>query len=124
LGEFDQAFSNLVADLADRGLLDHTLIVVLSEFGRTPNINVYYGRDHWSRAWSVVIGGAKIHRGAVYGKTNDNGTQVAENKVDHANLFHTYLQAVGVETAGTFAIDGRELPIADPASKPIGELFT
>ena len=124
LGEFDQAFSNLVADLADRGLLDHTLIVVLSEFGRTPNINVYYGRDHWSRAWSVVVGGAKIHRGAVYGKTNDNGTEVKENKVDHANLFHTYLQGVGVETAGTFAIDGRELPVADPASKPIRELFT
>jgi hypothetical protein len=124
LGEFDQAFSNLIADLADRGLMEHTLVVVLSEFGRTPNINLYYGRDHWSRAWSVVIGGAKVHRGAVYGKTNANGTEVAENKVDHANLFHTYLQAVGVNTGNSFAIDGRDLPIADPASKPIRELFT
>jgi hypothetical protein len=124
LGEFDRAFANLVADLADRGLLDHTLIVVLSEFGRTPNINLYYGRDHWSRAWSVLLGGAKVHRGAVYGKTNENGTAVVENKVDHANLFHTYLQAVGVNTGNSFVIDGRELPIADPASKPIRELFT
>uniref|UniRef100_A0A7C4QSF2 DUF1501 domain-containing protein n=1 Tax=Schlesneria paludicola TaxID=360056 RepID=A0A7C4QSF2_9PLAN len=124
LGEFDRAFANLVADLADRGLLDHTLIVVLSEFGRTPNINYYYGRDHWSRAWSVLLGGAKVHRGAVYGKTNENGTAVVENKVDHANLFHTYLQAVGVNTGNSFVIDGRELPIADPASKPIRELFT
>jgi hypothetical protein len=60
----------------------------------------------------------------VYGKTNANGTEVAENKVDHANLFHTYLQAVGVNTGNSFAIDGRDLPIADPASKPIRELFT
>lgn len=124
LGEFDRAFANLVSDLAERGLLEHTLIVVLSEFGRTPHINHYYGRDHWSRAWSVVLGGAKIHRGAVYGKTNENGTQVVENKVDHANLFHTYLQAVGVNTANSFVIEGRELPIADPASQPIRELFT
>jgi hypothetical protein len=124
LDEFDRAFSCLVADLSDRGLLDHTLIVVLSEFGRTPRINHLYGRDHWSRAWSVLLGGAKIHRGAVYGKTNEDGTQVAENKVDHANLFHTYLQAVGVETSQSFLVDGRELPIADPSSKPIRELFT
>jgi len=124
LAEFDQPFSCLISDLAERGLMEHTLVVVLSEFGRTPNINVYYGRDHWSRAWSVLLGGAKIHRGAVYGKTNENGTQVIENKVDHANLFHTYLQAVGVETSRSFVVDGRELPIADPSSKPIRELFT
>ena len=64
LGEFDRSFAALVADLADRGMLESTLIVVLSEFGRTPNINLYYGRDHWSHAWSVVVAGGKIHRGA------------------------------------------------------------
>ena len=53
LGEFDQSFATFIADLADRGLLEKTLVVVLSEFGRTPNINLYYGRDHWSKAWSV-----------------------------------------------------------------------
>lgn len=124
LGEFDRPFATLVGDLADRGLLEHTLIVVLSEFGRTPNINHLYGRDHWSRSWSVLLGGAKIHRGALFGKTNDNGTEVVENKVDHARLFHTYLQAVGVDTAGSFTVDGRQLPIADPAAQPIHELFT
>lgn len=123
LGEFDLAFSTFVADIADRGLLKHTLIVVLSEFGRTPNINVYYGRDHWSRAWSVVMGGAKVQPGAVIGKTNENGTQVVDRKVDHANLFHTYLQAVGVDTGKSFVVDGRDLPIADPSSQGIRELL-
>lgn len=123
LSEFDRPFSTLISDLADRGLLKHTLVVVLSEFGRTPNINHLYGRDHWSRAWSVLLGGAKIHPGAVIGKTNENGTQVADRKVDHANLFHTYLRGVGVDTGKSFAIDGRDLPIADPASQGIAELI-
>jgi uncharacterized protein (DUF1501 family) len=117
--EFDRSFSTFVADLAERGMLDSTLIVVLSEFGRTPNINVYYGRDHWSRAWSVVMAGGRTIRGATYGKTNDNGTEVIDGQVDHGNLFHTYLQAVAFDSTGSFDIDGREMPVADPASKPI-----
>ena len=117
--EFDRSFSTFVADLADRGMLDSTLILVLSEFGRTPNINVYYGRDHWGKAWSVCMAGGRTIRGATYGKTNDNGTEVIDGQVDHANLFHTYLQAVAVDSSGFFNIDGREMPLADPASVPI-----
>ncbi len=119
LGEFDQSFAALVADLADRGMLDSTLIVVISEFGRTPNINHFYGRDHWSHAWSVVVAGGKIHRGMAYGKTNAKGTEVVDGQVDHANLFHTYLQAVSVDSTDTFEIEGRDVPIADPSSKMI-----
>lgn len=121
--EFDQSFSTFVADLAERGMLDSTLIVVLSEFGRTPNINVYYGRDHWSHAWSVVMAGGRTIRGAAYGKTNDNGTEVVDGQVDHANLFHTYLQAVKLDSTASFDIDGRDLPMADPSSKPIDALL-
>jgi hypothetical protein len=124
LGEFDQSFSCFVADLADRGMLDSTLIVVLSEFGRTPNINQYYGRDHWSRAWSVCLGGCRFPRGATYGSTNANGTEVTDGQVDHGQLFHTYLQAVGVDSTGTFDIDGRDMPIADPAASPVPQLLT
>jgi uncharacterized protein (DUF1501 family) len=123
VGEFDRAFAALVSDLVERGLWDSTLLVVLSEFGRTPNINQYAGRDHWSAAWSVVLGGAGIHRGIVLGKTNDKGTAVVDKQVDHANLFHTYLQAVGLESTDTFEIGGRPVPIADPASSPIKELL-
>ncbi len=123
LGEFDSPFSTFVGDLADRGMLESTLIVVLSEFGRTPNINHLYGRDHWSKSWSVLMGGAGIKPGAVIGKTNANGTEVTDAKVDHANLFHTYLQAVGVDTSKSFDVDGRPIPIADPSSKAIRELL-
>jgi Protein of unknown function (DUF1501) len=123
LAEFDTPFAALVDDLHQRGMLDSTLIVVLSEFGRTPNINQYYGRDHWSRAWSVIVGGAKIQRGAVIGKTNDNGTEVTDRPVNQAHLFHTYMQAVGVDSTGEFDIDGRPVPIADPAFGPVKEML-
>ena len=123
LGEFDTPFSALVGDLADRGMLESTLVVVMSEFGRTPNINHIYGRDHWGKSWSVLLGGSRIVPGAVYGKTNANGTEVADGKVDHAHLFHTYLQAVGVDSTKSFDVDGRPIPIADPASHSIKELL-
>ena len=58
VGEFDQSFSALLDDLAQRGRLEHTLVIVMSEFGRTPRINHLYGRDHWSAAWSVALAGA------------------------------------------------------------------
>lgn len=124
MGEFDGAFACFVADLADRGMLDSTLIVVLSEFGRTPNVNHYYGRDHWSAAWSVCMAGGKTPRGFAYGTTNETGTQVTNGEVNHAQLFHTYLQAVGVDSLGSFDIDGREIPVADPAFGPVRELLT
>ena len=123
LGEFDQPFATLVTDLADRGLLDSTLIVVLSEFGRTPNINQYYGRDHWGKAWSVCLGGAGIARGAVIGKTGPKGTEVTEREVDAGHLFHTYLRALGVGSKGAFDIAGRQVLMADPACGPIKELL-
>jgi hypothetical protein len=123
LGEFDTPFACLVNDLAERGMLDSTLIVVLSEFGRTPKINQNYGRDHWGTAWSICMGGAKVQRGAAYGKTNDQGTAVTDGEVNHAQLFHTYLQAVGVDSQDQIDIDGRPMPLADPAFQPINELL-
>jgi hypothetical protein len=124
LGEFDRSFACLVNDIAERGMLDSTLIVVLSEFGRTPGINLYQGRDHWSKAWSICLAGSRIPRGAVYGKTNADGTAVVEGEVEHGALFHTYLEAVGVDATGSFVIDGRKMPIADPAAKCVSELLT
>ncbi len=123
LGEFDQPFATLISDLADRGLLAETHICVMSEFGRTPKINKGYGRDHWGTAWSVVLGGAGVQHGAVIGRTNDNGTQVVDRAVDHGHVFHTILQAVGVNSSGEFDIGGRAYAIADPAKGPIRELL-
>lgn len=123
MGEFDRPFANLIADLVDRGLYERTLVVVLSEFGRTPNINLYYGRDHWSKAWSVVMAGAKVVRGAAFGKTNPEGTEVIDGQVDHGDLFHTYLRAVGIDSSQSIQVDGKELPIADPAAEPIWKVL-
>ena len=123
VGEFDGPFATLVADLAERGLLEHTLIVVLSEFGRTPRINATYGRDHWGTAWSICLGGAGIHRGAVVGETVVDGTAVKSRQVDGGHLFHTYLSALGLKSTGQFNIAGGKVPMADPAFEPIDELL-
>jgi uncharacterized protein (DUF1501 family) len=123
LGEFDQPFATLLSDLADRGMLESTLVVVMSEFGRTPTINARYGRDHWGTAWSVALGGCRIQPGAVIGKTNELGTAVADRQVDHGHLFHTYLQAVGLNSSDTFDVDGRPMPVADPSASAIQELL-
>ena len=123
LGEFDRSFAALVQDLDERGLLKHTLVVVMSEFGRTPKINPRYGRDHWGTAWSVLLGGARVQPGAIIGKTNANGTKVTDREVDHGHLFHTYLGAVGLDPSSTFDIGGRQQPMADPARSAISELL-
>jgi hypothetical protein len=124
LGEFDRSFACFVNDLAERGMLDSTLIVVLSEFGRTPNVNHLHGRDHWSKAWSICMAGCRVPRGHAYGKTNADGTAVEDGQVDHGELFHTYLEAVGVDSTGSFLVDGRKMPIADPAVGAVSGLLT
>jgi hypothetical protein len=123
VGEFDGPFATLLDDLADRGMLDSTLVVVMSEFGRTPHINHLYGRDHWSKAWSVALAGAGLHRGAVVGKTNANGTAVVEREVNAGHLFHTYLRAVGQDPTKNFYPNDRPIPIADPKASAIAELL-
>jgi hypothetical protein len=124
LAEFDQGFSNLLDDLAARGRLDHTLVVVMSEFGRTPTINHLYGRDHWSRAWSIALAGCGIKGGTAVGKTNAKGTEVVDRQVGAGHLFHTYLKAVGLDPKDNYEVDGRTIQIADPAAAPIRELLT
>ena len=123
VGEFDRPFATLISDLHDRGLLEHTLVVVLSEFGRTPHINQLYGRDHWSKAWSICLSGTGIQRGAIIGATNKDGTDVADRQVDAGHLFHTYLSALGVKSSRHFDVAGQKLPMADPAFQPIDELL-
>jgi uncharacterized protein (DUF1501 family) len=123
LGEFDRPFAMLLDDLAERGLLDTTLVIVMSEFGRTPTINRNLGRDHWSRAWSVALGGCGIKGGAVVGKTNANGTAVVEREVNGGHLFHTYLKALGFDDKKNWYIDQRPIPMADPKASAIDEVL-
>ncbi|MCE9562346.1 MAG: DUF1501 domain-containing protein [Planctomycetes bacterium] len=123
LGEFDRPFAALMDDLAARGMLETTLVIVMSEMGRTPKINANYGRDHWSRAWSVALGGCGIKGGAVVGKTNANGTVVTDREVYSGHLFHTYLQAVGLDSSKSFHPNDRPIPIADPKTAAISEIL-
>lgn len=123
LGEFDKTFAMLLSDLHERGLLESTLVMVYSEFGRTPKINVRYGRDHWGSAWSIALGGCGIQPGAIIGKTNEKGTAVADREIDAGHLFHTYLQALGIDSTNDHEIAGRSIPIGDPTAQPIKELL-
>lgn len=123
LGEFDHTFCMLLDDLHDAGMLESTLVMVYSEFGRTPKINQRYGRDHWGASVSMTLGGCGIVPGAVIGATNAEGTEVSEREVDGGHLFHTYLQALGLDTTQNHDIPGKTIPIGDPASAPIKELL-
>jgi uncharacterized protein (DUF1501 family) len=123
VGEFDQSFATLIDDLAARGLLEHTLVVVMSEFGRTPQINYLYGRDHWGTAWSICLAGAGIRSGNVVGKTNARGTEVVDKQVGGGDLFHTYLRAVGLDPTESFEADGRVIQLADPKGRAVDALL-
>ena len=123
LGEFDRPFATLLEDLAVRGLLEKTLVVVMSEFGRTPKINRNYGRDHWGTAWSVALAGCGIKGGAVVGKTNANGTAVVDRMVHGGHLFHTYFRALGLNGKKNHYINQRPIPMADPKADAVTEIL-
>ena len=72
---FDQAFATLIRDLDRTGLLDETLVMVSSEFGRTPKINKDAGRDHWPKVFSVVLAGGGIKKGSIYGPSNATASE-------------------------------------------------
>src|SRR5205823_9176340 len=94
--ELDHVMAALVDDLKDRGLLEHTLIITLAEFGRTPNINASLGRDHFASAWSATLSGAGIQGGAVYGKSDAQGQRVVDGEIGAAPLFATIYKALGI----------------------------
>lgn len=94
--QLDKALAGLFLDLSQRGLLDETLVVVTSEFGRTSKINKTEGRDHNNKVFSTLIGGAGIVNGTVYGKSNDVSSEVEENKVSPDDLFATIFNRVGI----------------------------
>ncbi len=121
--EVDKAFSALVSDLSERGLLDDTVIMWLGEFGRTPRINGGAGRDHWARSWSVVVGGGGFKRGTVVGKTNSDGTMVEGEAYTSQDLMASVCKAMGISLDTTFTSNnGRPMKIAN-SGKVIKELF-
>lgn len=121
--QVDQALGAMLDDLADRGMYDSTLVVVMSEFGRTPKINGRVGRDHWPECWSVGLGGSGIKPGVVVGKTNDKGTFNSGQEYDVGHLFHTIFKSVGINPAvKEYDNRGQPLPIAHEDCTAIAEL--
>jgi uncharacterized protein (DUF1501 family) len=94
--ELDQAFATLVSDLDERGMLDSTLIMMSSEFGRTPKINKDSGRDHYPRVFSVVLAGGGIARGQVYGSSDAFATAPEENPLSVEDLATTVYDRIGI----------------------------
>ena len=95
----DPALATLVADLAARDLLDSTVLLVLSEFGRTPKINALDGRDHWPTGFSCLVGGAGMQSGRVIGSTDPAGKRPPTRPVAIADLTATVLAALGLDPA-------------------------
>jgi hypothetical protein len=117
--ELDHVMAALIDDLQDRGLLEHTLIITLAEFGRTPNINPSLGRDHFATAWSATLSGCGIQGGSVYGKTDAKGEHVVEGEVGAAQLFATIYRALGIKHQKNYYVGSRPVPLTEPGTKPI-----
>jgi hypothetical protein len=117
--ELDHVMSVLLTDLQERGLLESTLVVTLSEFGRTPQINKDLGRDHFASAWSCTMTGCGIKGGVVHGKTDDNGNTVADGKVGAGDVTATIFSAVGINPKKEYRVGQRPIPLTPEDSKAI-----
>jgi hypothetical protein len=95
--ELDRILHCLIADLKDRGLLDHTLVVAMGEFGRTPWINQARGRDHYPNAWSLMMTGCGLTRGVVIGGTDVDGVDPDGRSFNEQHLFATIFTALGID---------------------------
>jgi hypothetical protein len=93
---FDQAFAALINDLERTGLLSETLVMVSSEFGRTPKINAQAGRDHWPKVFSVVLAGGGIKRGYVHGSSNSTASEPENDPIGPEDLFTTVYHCMGI----------------------------
>jgi hypothetical protein len=119
----DQALAALLDDLTDRGLLADTLLVVMGEFGRTPRINGYAGRDHWPHAQSILLAGAGLPQGAAYGASDKRGAYPADRPVTPPDLTATLLHLLGVPLEMTLTTPaGRSLPACQ--GTPIAKLVS
>src|SRR5829696_7794000 len=93
---FDQAFATLITDLSQRGMLDSTLVMVSSEFGRTPKINATAGRDHWPKVFSVVLAGGGIKKGTVYGTSDATASEPEEDALGVEDMAATVYHCLGI----------------------------
>jgi hypothetical protein len=110
LPHLDQTYSALLEDLSARGLLDETLVVLMSEMGRTPRVNGAGGRDHWTYCYSVLLAGGGIRGGTVYGASDAQAAYVKDSPVSPADICATIYECLGIDP---------EMPVYDRAGRPV-----
>ena len=119
----DQGLAALLADLEERGLLDTTLVVLTTEFGRTPRINVMAGRDHWPNAFSIVMAGAGMKVGQAIGATDKTAAYVLDRPVTPTDMAATVLSKLGINHETVLHTPlGRPVPVAG-GGRPVSELI-
>lgn len=124
--EFDTAVGALIDDLLDRGLWANTLLVLMGEFGRTPEISGQGqpGRNHWTKCWSLSFGGCGLQEGLVIGSTNENGTDLKDRPVTIHDLFCTFYQTLEINPHEELEFENRPIPfVEDKLGKPMEEAF-
>ncbi len=123
LPELDKGMAALVADLAQSGLLQNTMVVWMGEFGRTPRINQNGGRDHWPRSWSVVMGGGGLKGGQAIGATDKDGVDIIDQPVGVMDLVASMSKGMGIDLATQYTTPrGRPIKVVDGGT-PIPQLF-
>lgn len=119
---FDKAYSALLEDLEQRGMLDDTLVVVIGEFGRTPKINKNAGRDHWPNCYSAVLAGGGVKGGQIYGSSDKHAAYVVANPVTPDDFTATIYHAFGLPPE-TPIYDQQNRPIPLSKGRPISAIF-
>jgi len=121
---FDRAYTALLEDLGERGLLGSTMVVALGEFGRTPKVNPAGGRDHHPGVWSILMGGGPIQGGRVVGESDELGYAPKTRPVTPGEVAATLYKGLGLDPHRELpGPQNRPLPLVDYAAKPIAELF-
>lgn len=121
---FDQAIPALLNDLHDRGMLEKTLVVVTTEFGRTPRINQLAGRDHWPNAFSILMAGGGVQGGQVIGTTDQQAAEVIDRPITPEDMVATVLYGLGIDHKKVLHTPlGRPVPVAD-GGDVVRELFS
>jgi uncharacterized protein (DUF1501 family) len=119
---FDAAYTALLEDLKQRGLLANTLVLAMGEFGRTPQLNPRGGRDHWPGVWSVLFAGAGVKGGQVVGASDKNGAEPKDRPTTPGEVAATVYRGLGIDLNTRLpGPEGRPLPLIE--DEPVGELF-
>ena len=120
---FDRAYTALLEDLHQRGLLESTLVVAMGEFGRTPELNPRGGRDHWPGCWSIVFAGGGVRGGQIIGVSDAHAAEPKDRPVSPAEVAATIYRSLGIHPHTHLAVpDSGSMPLAE--AEPIEELFT